>query len=1006
MADTTEITTSERTSEKLETSLATTMQTTYTASVSGSTEVLTSGRTAWTTEVSTFTTGMLTGTSTPIESTTSETSFSAATQTTHTTPISGSTEKLTSETMAWTTDGSTITNARQTDTSTLGAEMINTISSTSPYTMDSTTDGRLSTSAQQTSAIPVTSSSQGSTITETVSFTAMTESQTTSANIGSSFTEASTNGGPTVTSTSAGKTMSVVILSTSPDTTASTTYGPVSTIYQQTSTTSETSYSQGSTIIENLSSTATTEVPTTTTEASTIPSLTTYLSSLGTTDVTSESEPTDLPITGLPVVSSSLATSPFTESTFFSTEITPAGETTTAAILSTSPDTTTNISDGPMSTSAQQTSATSETISSHGTTITENLSSTPTTEAPKTTEASTIVSLGTIDVTESEPTGLPVTSLPVVSSSLATSSFTELSFFSTAISPVSTDASIHTAMQSTEKPTSGEIVTSPILHTSPKYFATSTDKLPSPTAQEITESPVTVTLDTGPTSKSSIVTTDTSTSGKPITTSILQTSTHSSANTADSFISTTSEKTTATKVTITLELTPTSEPFSSTTEKQTSIITQVSSTSGLQSSTSGLFQSTSGFPATSNVPIPTSTPSVCENGGVFVPGSGCNCTKNWEGQRCEIPKTTISVDFIDVTTDVVVRTDTVFIEEFRNTSSPKYKEFVKNFTMDMESVYRATVKHFKNITVLRLRPGSVVVEHKIFVAIRNDKNLTMMVTESHNEIKEALDKLKNCTTGADGCPQLPIIGDPEYSQPEIDLSSVCTGEVNDFSIYYTPIVQGGEILCMSACDANHPRPKSCNTGRCQIEQSGPVCICDDAYWYSKSDCSGRIRKRDVYAGVGTAVVCVVCLIVLLGLYVIWQSRKARRMKDSKSEQLNQWLDEEFEWPSREGWYASSIHLTGDGNSSEGGGLFGLDLNGGTAASTSNSDLMSPYYGPQTRQVQTRPDTIYYDYRSHDEMNGSMTRGGQTLLDQQLLNIPYTDRHFKARQPQLGDYTEI
>ncbi|KAL0970003.1 hypothetical protein UPYG_G00235810 [Umbra pygmaea] len=387
------------------------------------------------------------------------------------------------------------------------------------------------------------------------------------------------------------------------------------------------------------------------------------------------------------------------------------------------------------------------------------------------------------------------------------------------------------------------------------------------------------------------------------------------------------------------------------------------------------------------------------------------------------PPISVTVDTIEVSTDVTVELNTTFKEEYRDPSTLEYKYFVNNFTNTMTEIYKSSVKNFNGIKIIELRKGSVVVEHDVLLRIENGKNMNNDITQSEEEIKHILKVAKNCTTGDEGCLGIAIIGDVIVKNATFDIESVCkeAGIADALKAYYHAVEIDGRLVCVSPCASEHNRSKQCNTGTCRMSQAGPVCSCNTDYWYLDSDCYGPIRKSDLLAALLTLAGIVIAAVAVVVVYVPWRRRQIRRSQDLHTEQVNQWLTEDFEWPK---W----TPISGDGVSSNSttvltendpnppyGGRVGLQYNteGESPTLSYNPSPSSPYNGTQTQVTSRMSENPYPDHSSwendRDAKQNTNTQPEPTtssLWQDLALNHPDCPTQFKISRPEIKPHSEV
>ncbi|KAI6058807.1 Mucin-3B-like protein [Aix galericulata] len=83
--------------------------------------------------------------------------------------------------------------------------------------------------------------------------------------------------------------------------------------------------------------------------------------------------------------------------------------------------------------------------------------------------------------------------------------------------------------------------------------------------------------------------------------------------------------------------------------------------------------------------------------------------------------------------------------------------------------------------------------------------------------------------------------------------------------YYYALTTSSTLRCVTNCTANTPGTINCNHGLCHVTRAGPQCFCWDEslYWYTDSQCSGRVSKVATGLGVVIAVLLIACIVFVV-----------------------------------------------------------------------------------------------------------------------------------------------
>ncbi|XP_023279567.1 mucin-17-like [Seriola lalandi dorsalis] len=327
---------------------------------------------------------------------------------------------------------------------------------------------------------------------------------------------------------------------------------------------------------------------------------------------------------------------------------------------------------------------------------------------------------------------------------------------------------------------------------------------------------------------------------------------------------------------------------------------------------------------TTTRPFTTAEPLTCQNGGTFN-GFNCTCLIGFSGKICQFVET-LQPDTFTRSVEVNLVIDQEFNEKYEDTSSSQYIEFVRNFTRQMETYYREKkIANFKEVLVTRVSRGgplgrfsdntveqmrlsdeamaaysvtpradSVNVFHDVVLGIPNNGSSDQLYDDDFVAVKDAVDELVGCTVD---CPYN-VTTTPIVDKTKVDVGSVCkrSAEDDDVADHYEIVHVDGVLTCVTVCDSLHSRPKRCfNKGICRLYRfTGPLCECQtlNSTWYLGNDCRFPIQRTPFYAGLSVTLICLLVTVVALTAYVLINKHKRR---DFREMQVNQWLNEDFEW---------------------------------------------------------------------------------------------------------------
>ncbi|XP_051946254.1 mucin-3B-like [Xyrauchen texanus] len=141
------------------------------------------------------------------------------------------------------------------------------------------------------------------------------------------------------------------------------------------------------------------------------------------------------------------------------------------------------------------------------------------------------------------------------------------------------------------------------------------------------------------------------------------------------------------------------------------------------------------------------------------------------------------------------------------------------------------------------------------------------------------------------------------TRTELNDQEVCDRTIamlsENYTAYFAPVILSGKVTCVNQCHQSHPHPKKCmNEGTCQVSSQGPFCYClhTDVNWYFGEDCNQQVHKVGLYAGLAAVALIAVVTVAVLAIYLSINKRKVKKNKDIKLELVNEWLEDDFEWP--------------------------------------------------------------------------------------------------------------
>nr|XP_025037857.1 mucin-3B-like isoform X1 [Pelodiscus sinensis] len=293
----------------------------------------------------------------------------------------------------------------------------------------------------------------------------------------------------------------------------------------------------------------------------------------------------------------------------------------------------------------------------------------------------------------------------------------------------------------------------------------------------------------------------------------------------------------------------------------------------------------------------------CQNGGIWDNGR-CKCTSSFQGPRCEFAAEVIEVKAeVDVKVDVKLQvTSHKFTSALANSTTQEYKEFTASFKLQMKVVY-LNVQGYKDVVILKLTQGSVVVDHYVLLALPVTEELNTKFAEVTKQVEKKIEEAaqnQNCNSNNNSsiCFNASSARVSEGEQPKFNGTEFCQKAAPEgYSQFYFPYLTKSSLSCISNCTKNTPGFLNCNYGQCQLTRAGPQCFCSEmeAYWYPTERCDTRISKLGV--GLGLAVAGLVIVSAVLGIFLFRAKQtKTHYSLHSADTDVEKWYENDLsEW---------------------------------------------------------------------------------------------------------------
>ncbi|XP_051017906.1 mucin-17-like, partial [Acomys russatus] len=288
---------------------------------------------------------------------------------------------------------------------------------------------------------------------------------------------------------------------------------------------------------------------------------------------------------------------------------------------------------------------------------------------------------------------------------------------------------------------------------------------------------------------------------------------------------------------------------------------------------------------------------ICQNGGLW-DGLKCQCTGLFHGPRCEDVDNIEIEKNISATMEVTVKiTGRNYSEELNNRTSEAFKVFNKTFTEQMDSIYKG-IQGYEGVIIRSLREGSIVVDYDVILKATYTPEYESVLEEISKTVEQTTVNAtkedpvsKNCSVSLCFNPKDTRVQNLSLT---VDPKKACQEKAGeDFAKFVTLEEKDNKLYCVTPCSTGYKISRNCNYGKCQLQRSGPQCLCltTDTHWYSGENCDWGVQKSLVYGLVGGGVAVLLVILVILFVFSIRFRREARRQR-SKVSEMYKWGEEE------------------------------------------------------------------------------------------------------------------
>ncbi|KAH1164639.1 hypothetical protein KIL84_009509 [Mauremys mutica] len=226
---------------------------------------------------------------------------------------------------------------------------------------------------------------------------------------------------------------------------------------------------------------------------------------------------------------------------------------------------------------------------------------------------------------------------------------------------------------------------------------------------------------------------------------------------------------------------------------------------------------------------------------------------------------------------------------------------MRTIPFQMKVVY-SKVLGYKDVEILKLTQGSVVVDHIVILALPVTEELNKTFEEVAGQLMTQIETAaenQDCNSSSSTmCFNASSANVSKGIMPTFNGAEYCQKIApKGYEQFYFPNFTKSGFSCVSNCTKGAPGFINCNYGQCQLTRAGPQCICSEQelYWYPTERCTTRVSKLGV--GLGVAIAVLVIVSAVLGIFLFRAKRvKTHLSLHSDDTDVEKWYENDYnEW---------------------------------------------------------------------------------------------------------------
>nr|XP_023511145.1 mucin-3B [Equus caballus] len=230
-----------------------------------------------------------------------------------------------------------------------------------------------------------------------------------------------------------------------------------------------------------------------------------------------------------------------------------------------------------------------------------------------------------------------------------------------------------------------------------------------------------------------------------------------------------------------------------------------------------------------------------------------------------------------------VAVDQEFSPDLHDNTSKAYKDFSNTFRSQMQKIYQK-VQGFKDVGILSLRNGSIVVDYVVLLELpfssQLETNYETLKMALKGELQNVSQDVDSCQKNQTLCFKPDSITVNNDTRTEMTPQAICRRAAPEgYEDYYFPLEEENRLRCVTNCTSDVEGAIDCNQGQCFVQKTGPECRCfsTDTHWFLGPRCEVAVQWRALVGGLaGAGALLLVLLLLALSLFCRrWRRRGGR-----------------------------------------------------------------------------------------------------------------------------------